>query len=459
MAPTTVEARWRATGGLGPAPDAGAHPGLHRIAQGLGLAVAALAGTGAPLQFPVTVTTALVAVLLPVWLTRLPRWRGATTASALALVAVGWGLVLSHTTTTHTVDGRLVESTVFQVLTAIGGMGLLLWVRTLVPVELLALAYGAGMLLTGLQDAAGSPNAWKFELGLATTTIVLAAAQATRRWWVSVVALLALGAVGAVNDTRSALGFAVATAAVVAWQGLTAGRARPAGATARLRLAVLVVGLGYGLYTGATSLLVSGLLGSGLAARTQAQVTSGGGSLLLGGRPELTASVALFQHRPLGYGLGVVPNRDDVVLAKDAMARVGISAQNGYVDKYMFGGHIELHSVLADAWASMGWGGIALVLGVVVLLVNALLTRLALRSASPLAVFWTLYALWWTGFGPLYSNLPDIAFAVVLTALPAAGLSAVPRRRSRWAAGAPPLPARAAPEPAVAAAAPSAATR
>lgn len=458
MAPTTVEARLRAAGTQVVPAGADAHPGLHRVAQGLALAVAALAGTGAPLQFPVTTTTALVAVLLPVWLPRLPRWRGAAVISALALVAVAWGLVLSSTTT-HTVDGRLVESTVFQVLTAIGGMGLLLWVRTLVPVELLALAYGAGMLLTGLQDASGSPNAWKFELGLATTTIVLAAAQATRRWWVSVVALLLLGAVGAVNDTRSALGFAVATAAVVAWQGVTADRARAAGAAVQLRIAVLVVGLGYGLYAGATSLLVSGALGSGLAERTQAQVSNGGGSLLLGGRPELTASVALFQHQPLGFGLGVVPDRADVVLAKDAMARVGINAQNGYVDNYMFGGHIELHSVLADAWAGMGWGGIALVAGLVVLLVNALLTRLSLRAASPLAVFWTLYALWWTGFGPLYSNLPDIAFAVVLTALPAAGLSAARRRRSGWAAPAAPLPARAAQAPAGDPAAPSAATR
>ncbi|NAZ81406.1 hypothetical protein GTR02_06210 [Kineococcus sp. R8] len=426
--PPAAPAGRSTTGRRGPAPSL-------TLVRGAALAGLVTAGASPLLAFPVTATTAMVAGLLPVWLPHLGRWRGARLVSVLGVAAVLGGLVL-QVTGTHDTSQRVATATIVHLLSAVGLFGFVLWTRSVLPVWLIAVAYGGGILVNGALDSAASPNPWKYELGLAVTTIVLALAQSTRRSLPPAVAVLALGVVWAAQDTRSALGISVLTAVVVLWQAVP--RRSAVGRTGWSRLAQvgLLAAASYGVYALATSLLTSGLLGVTLQQRSAAQVAQGNGSLLVGARPELTASLALLADTPAGFGPGAVPERGDVMIAKAAMAQVGISPDNGYVDEYMFGGHFELHSVLADAWVNFGWAGAAFVIALTCVLLNALLMRFAARTASAVLTFWSLYSLWWIGFGPLYTNLPDVAFTLGI-----AVVAAVPRTRTRPQAPRPPLPA------------------
>jgi len=87
------------------------------------------------------------------------------------------------------------------------------------------------------------------------------------------------------------------------------------------------------------------------------------GAVVFSARPELGASWALFQNRPWGYGAGVKPRFEDLWVAKQGMAALGYDPENGYVENFMFGGRIELHSGLMDMWAAASIpGGLLLLL-------------------------------------------------------------------------------------------------
>jgi hypothetical protein len=160
-----------------------------------------------------------------------------------------------------------------------------------------------------------------------------------------------------------------------------------------------------------SELLVSGALGSAVQARTSQQIADSG-SLLLGGRPEWTVTLALMQHAPLGLGLGTVPNATDLLVAKDAIAVAHIPTAQNYLEHYLFNGSVELHSVIADLWTNLGVVGLLLGLTILVLLVGNFVVLLGRRRAHPLACFVVVAAVWYLAFGPLLSNLPDVMLAL-----------------------------------------------
>jgi hypothetical protein len=184
-----------------------------------------------------------------------------------------------------------------------------------------------------------------------------------------------------------------------------------------LSLAVLA----YAVYRVGTALLLAGTFGYDLQQRTVLQIR-GGGSLLLGGRPEWEASARLMRSFPGGFGAGAVPTSGDVTLAKQALVNVGVPAKSGYVDRYMFGGQFKLHSVAADLWSNFGLVGALLAVAVSLTILLSLTSAMADRRAGALVVFLALNALWNMAFGPLYSNLPDLT--------PALGLLLLPRSRA-----------------------------
>lgn len=440
--------------GPGPGPGAGAPPaGARRslrrplappvLLRGAAAGASAIAvGADITVKFPLTSTSVLAVALLPVWLPHLRRYRRATLVVVLGIASVVSGWALGAFSTEHAVDPAIAEATAVSILSGAGAIGLLLWVRTTLGTQAMAVLVGVGMLVAVGLDGLNPVNPWKFGLSLPITTIVLAVAARRGQPVLSAAALILLAVVGLANDSRSYAGFAVLTAAVALWQAIpsaAAGRRRSAWQRVQLG-ALLAIGL-----TGASavgqSLLVDGALGAKVAARSQAQVAAGGGSLLAGGRPELQATVELAQARPWGFGLGAVPNQEDVLLAKQGMARVGIQPGNGYVDNYMFGGHIELHSVIADLWAGCGVVGAAFGFAMAFVLLDALLAGAAARRASALLVFWVASAVWFLGFGPLYSNLPDVAFAVALALAPVA------QRAALSGAAGPPRPGTSATRP------------
>jgi hypothetical protein len=181
-------------------------------------------------------------------------------------------------------------------------------------------------------------------------------------------------------------------------------------------LGAAVVAGGYAVLS---RLLVSGLLGSELQQRTAAQIAESG-SLLLGGRPEWTASWALMRHQPLGYGLGVVPTSEDLQVAKQGLAVTHVPTVDGYLEHYMLNGGFELHSIIADLWVSLGPVGIVLGLAMGGLLVHGLVQALGDRRASGLVCFLVPLGLWNLAFGPLPSDVSALTLGLGLLLVAAA---------------------------------------
>ncbi|MEZ0164103.1 hypothetical protein AB2L27_04890 [Kineococcus sp. LSe6-4] len=442
--PATLLHWWRASDRTG-APGRSARSDRDLLVLRV-VAVVGVAVLGADVTLGDVLPTAgvVVAGLLPVWAASLHRFPGARPLLLLAPAAVGAGLVLLLLPGAHDVEARYAVATCTRTLTVVLGIGFVLWCRDVLRVETLALSYGAGALLAAAPHVAASANAWKYQLALPVTLLVLALAQRVPGPAGSVAVLVALAGLGAVSiarDYRSFFGFTVLTAVVVGWQLLRAGRRvrrrpRRAPVAPWLATGALVAVAGFVLYRAAEQLLLSGVLGRELQLRSQAQVRAAG-SLLAGGRPEWAGTWRLVQDSPAGFGPGAVPTPHDVVVARQGLATVGIGPENGYVDNYMFGGQFRLHSTVADAWSSFGWVGVALTLLLGALLVHALLTRVAAGTASALVVLLGLRALWNLAVGPMYSDLPETALALALALVPRSG---APGRLSR---GGRPRPVRA----------------
>jgi hypothetical protein len=188
----------------------------------------------------------------------------------------------------------------------------------------------------------------------------------------------------------------------------------------------------FGIYQVGQGLILDGYLGESAQARSQVQIEATG-NILLGSRPEMGATAALFLERPWGFGAGTLAGVTDVGVAKQGMAALGYDPDNGYVERYMFGQGFVLHSVLGDTWAAFGLAGIALVVAVLWWSVGSLVTLVQARVASALVLFLGVRLLWNTFFSPLYSSTPLIALTLGLLLQERPGAGAAPpdyRRRS-----------------------------
>lgn len=163
--------------------------------------------------------------------------------------------------------------------------------------------------------------------------------------------------------------------------------------------------------------MLSGFLGAELQQRSEQQVDTAG-SLILGGRPELGATLALLRDHPLGFGLGVAPSIYDVMTAKAGMMGLNYDPDNGYVERYMFGGHVELHSIAGDMWALFGVGGLLMTMVIIALSVRGISHSMSRREGNGLLIFIACAALWNIPFGPLYSAVPILALTLGLVLSP-----------------------------------------
>jgi len=382
-------------------------------------AVAAVVLLGLNTALPLGASLGLLVVLAlaPVWLGALKGFTGARPVLVLALLALDNGVLLSWSaaTTRDVVAGQGIRDALLFV-TAFGGVGVLLWARTQLPTSTVAPLYALGALATAAQAAAGSPNAWKFQLALPVTILVLAVVSRLRSSAATVTALAVLALVGITNQYRSYLAFCLLAAGLGLY---SARRARPDRRVSRLRVLALLATLLVAGYYAATAALVNGYAGPELQDRSIVEIDRSG-SLLTGGRPEWTATVRLMREQPGGFGLGAVPLPSEVRTAKQGLADNGLPPDPAR-DRFMFGGHFKLHSVVADLWAGYGIAGLLLGALCAVLLLSALASALSARRADALASFLVVTALWDLGFGPIYTNLPDVAFAL--------GIVLIPRRR------------------------------
>ncbi len=348
--------------------------------------------------------------LLPVTIAVVRRNRGVLILVTLAVLATGSGLFLTWVADTYgQADTSLTIVQTARVLGLAIGVLALLWARTVVGTRMTILLYGAGALSSAAVFGVNLDNPWKFSLSVPVALIVLSSPLVYGNKRNEILALVALGAVSALNDSRSAAAMFLIGAAVLATRSRSARSAARSVGPVLLQLTLLGAG-GFYLVQAA---VVEGMLGEGARSRTLEQIDRSG-SVLVGGRPEIGASWALLTERPLGYGAGALPSPSDVNLAKSGMMKLGYDPNNGYVENYMFGYGFEVHSLLGDLWILFGLAGCALAVVVLVLTSAGLLRGIAQGTATAVLVFLALRTAWDFAFSPFPSAMETVMLAVAV---------------------------------------------
>lgn len=392
------------------------------------LAIGALVLIGARISLPQGIEVGHVAALAlaPVWVpvVRLYRWGWALIGTgALAVVSGIW--LTWFNAGDHSTDSSLLTSTSILLVGALLGIGVVLWARRVLPESSVTLWFGVGLLLA---VNPGSPlyptNPWKFGFAVPVAVIALSLAHKSGKRWLQLLVLGALTVASGLNDSRSAFAILLLAAIIVAFQVIPKGRNRSLSA---VRMVLGLAGLTAVVYNLGQALILDGYLGASTQARTLQQVETSG-SLILGGRPELAATWALFRQQWWGFGSGTVPSVTDITAAKTGMASINYAPDNGYVEVYLFGGHYELHSIAGDFFAHYGLPGLLFLLVVVIVAVWGIAIRIADRTATGVIVFATATTIWGVGFSPFYSAEPLFILMLGMLALP---IAARPPRSSR----------------------------
>lgn len=373
-----------------------------------------LVGAWYPIMGGLTIGTVLVLALGPVVLPAVSRFRGGAALLGAWLATIAAGLVLAFVSSAdHTVVPHLTRDTSLHLLGIALGVPAVLWARTMLRDGEVALLFGTGMLLTSAANLSAS-NPWKFSLAVPVSIVLLALAWLSGRWLLEAGALGVVAALSLVNDSRSMFGLAVMAGALVVWQ---AGLSRWTRRGTAIRTFLLLAVLGVGAYQLGQALALEGVLGTAAAERSERQIAMSG-SLLVGSRPEMGATTALVEHRPEGFGLGVLVRGDELVVAKAGMAELGYDPDNGYVERYMFGQGVELHSFVGDLWAWCGLVGVLMGMALLVLVLRGLVTRLADRTASGLVMLLCVRSLWDLFFAPIYSTMVFFTLLLGLLLVP-----------------------------------------
>jgi hypothetical protein len=379
-------------------------------------------GAQRTLTLGATLGVAVSLLFAPMWLRVLLRFHWARLYLAVGGLAVAWGLVLNRLAVAdHVTLRHSYYATTFLLLEVVCGVGVVLWAATLMSVRALGCCFALGLVVNAILSpgplAASNPLKYAWMIPLAT--LVFSLVDNRRALRLQLLAVLALGALAITADLRSFVGTALITVVLIAWQ--LRPRVQGIRSSWAWTLAFLLA-LGFAIYNLVTVLLINGYLGSDAQMRSIRQVEESG-SLLLGGRPELSATWTLLRHFPGGFGPGVVANLHEVNVAKTGMASINYDPDNGYVDRFMFGSAVELHSTFGDLWAAFGYAGILLCLMITLLVLGTVAKLVAARRATALVLFFSTWTMWNLLFSPLLSAAPTLLFTVGLLILqhPASG--------------------------------------
>jgi len=395
--------------------DPAAAAGWRALEKMICLVVLFLLGSREIFKGGLTFGACAALLLCPIWIGVLRRYRHAGLLFACTALTLVNGLVLAafagHEHRYASFSSVLDDSTLW--IGTLAAVGVVLWSRTVASLSSIGLAYGLGLLVHNLAhpDLLAPTNPWKFVYSFPVAIVALGIASRHRSRVASLLVLLALAAISAVLDSRSLFGSLLFAAVLLGWQLRPRISVKPLAWGWTL---VLVCGLGAAIYNLMTALMLEGALGTEIQHRSQQQVQAAG-SLLLGGRPELAATLALMRHDPAGFGVGVAPNIYDVMAAKSGMIEINYNPNfNGYVDRYMFGGHVELHSTAGDLWALFGIGGLLTGCAVMLVAVRGLSHSMSARAGNGLLAFVVCQTLWDLPFSPLYSSIPTLILTLGL---------------------------------------------
>jgi hypothetical protein len=373
-----------------------------------------LIGFDSDVYLGLTAGALLAGMFLPLWLKSVRGSRWTMTVFLLIVASLFADVVLS----TWLADSRdfsrvaFMES-VFLLVTLAFGVGWILWARKLLPDWGIGALFGVGLVLSVNPGSALFPESpWKFGFALPVTVLVLALAMRARSRWVEVVALAGLAGMSAFSSARSGAATLVLVLILVVWQSMK----RPTSSRgAAFRTVMLVAFLAVGTYFALQGAILDGAMGDEARERTQMQLDTSG-TLIAGGRPEIGATASLMGAQPLGFGGGIMPSMHDLQIAKTGMAGLGYDPNNGYVENYLFGAGIELHSVLGDLWAWYGLAGLALAIVLAVFFVSRVAMLATARSASALVLFLGIKAIWDLMFSPIESALTTLVLGLALLA-------------------------------------------
>ncbi len=402
---------------------AGAKPSdmWHRIERSLAAVSAVIVAIRFSVGPQVSAGLVVGVALAPVWVHAVRGRRGAGWLFGTGLAALGSGVLLTAISSAdHAVDEKLFVSILVWMLGLLLSVGVVCWTATLWGAAGAARWYAVGLLINAAMEyrADHTDNPMKYLFGIPLAVAVLA--LLANRNWLQVPVLLALAGLFAVSDTRIYFATVLLVAVLILWELRPATGRRMSAAFTVLLLAAV----GAAVYFLGTTLLVDGYLGSNAQVRSVQQIRTAG-SLLLGGRPEIAATWALVRYRPWGFGPGVQVTSLDLNAAKAGLEQINYQPNNGYVEKFMFGDGIEVHSTTGDLFVHFGLVGLMFAGIVLIVTLVALARTLNRREASGLTLFLAVFALWNLFFSPLYSSIPTLALWLGLLL----GTDALGRRR------------------------------
>lgn len=375
--------------------------GLDRAAA---VAVSLALGLRLTVVGPVNLGLALAVALAPVWLAAVIPLR-AKGIAFLGVCSILNGLALNAVMApTHEISSSVTIAQTLLISQVVVGAGAMVWAKMVLGAPQMAVWYGLGIVCSEALKGFSPENPWKFDLVIPVSICVLGIFW-WRRWLgVELAALAGLAVISALNDSRSAASILAMTFLIVLWQRI---RAHLRLRSTPLRVLGTVAFVGLISYFAMQSFILEGLLGEGSKARTEAQLQAAG-SVILGGRPELGGTIALLEAQPMGYGMGVVLDIRDIYIAKSGMAALNYNPNNGYVETYMFGGGIEVHSVLGDLWLRFGLAGLAFAIVMLGTIVVGVARQLASGCGQALTTFIAIQVVWDAFFSPFYTTAAQV---------------------------------------------------
>lgn len=363
-----------------------------------------------------TISVALTPLTIPnIWQYKRGRW---LLVAILALVPAGW-LVSQNSLLQD--KGRTFSA------------GLFLYHAAL-PVGLLASVAGAYWCVsklglqrfllfsfTGVLAAAISTyqpvNPWKYGLALPISMLAILL-FARNRLLLGLIVIPALVALSIAADYRSWTAFlAMATVLVIfvrtSWTP-------PSGSRVAL-LGLVIFGAAAIIAVLIAQASTAGMLGAYLQQRTAVQLEASNGNLLLGGRPEWAAAIALWRENPFGIGVGVTPSFEDFWLAIRSMPLGSRGLQDiSNLAKSFHQGQVNFHSTFWTFWGVYGLAGVIFSTLILIhftyatVITAAKLTRTNVRAAVTVLM---LSSIWDTLFSPTVTAQLAIAIATALQVL------------------------------------------
>lgn len=377
-------------------------PKVSGVAQLVALAASAVIGLRFDLAYGLTVGGVLALSLSPVWLPEFLRSRWGRALAVFAVLAVISGVILTQASLAHhgSQNYELVTRSL-SIIQLVAGVGVIVWSSWVTSTAQTTTAFALGYVASIPFNVSDDPNLWRFTLSVPICVLLLALVSLRDSLTAVLLVIVGLAALGLANDSRSNSAFLLLTAVALVWQRvLRVGSRRVRGWGGILSLAAF----GGGIALLLQSAILEGYFGEVTQARTAMQIERSG-SALLGARPELAASISFILRYPLGLGSGIRANYDDVQAAKSAMWSIGYDPNNGYVERFMFGSGVELHSVAGNLWVWFGLAGVAFTVTVVALLLTGLQRGYITGTLTALFVYIAMRALWDVLFSPFASTL------------------------------------------------------